>query len=113
MRPPPTATTFAPHNKNLSDNMQSIMEVTTLMAEYNPGLLMMQIGEQLYEFKGRVTVLVNAVQQLHQRQLAIDLLTPEQMAILQQSVQQKAQEKGSNALATKLSDCYEMETTYV
>jgi hypothetical protein len=42
--------------------MQSIMEVIDLMAEYNPGLLMMQIGEQLDEFKDRVTELVNAVQ---------------------------------------------------
>jgi hypothetical protein len=51
--------------KGLSDNMQSIMDVIDLMAEYNPGLLMMQIGEQLEELKDRVTVLVNAAQQLH------------------------------------------------
>ncbi len=58
------------HNKdikNLSDNMKSIMDVIDLMAEYNSGLLMMQIGEQLEEFKDRVTVLVNAAQQLHHR----------------------------------------------
>jgi hypothetical protein len=47
---------------NLWNNMQSFMEVIDLMAENNPGLLMMQIGEQLEEFKDRVTVLVNAVQ---------------------------------------------------
>jgi hypothetical protein len=93
--------------------MQSIMEVIDLMAEYNPGLLMMQIGEQLDDFKDRVIVLVNAVQQLHHRRLTMDLLTPEQIAILHQSVQQKAQEEGFNALATKLSDYYQMETTYV
>jgi hypothetical protein len=38
------------------------MEGIYLIAEYNPYLLMMQIGEQLDEFKDRVTVLVNAVQ---------------------------------------------------
>jgi hypothetical protein len=63
---------------------------------------MMQIGEQLDEFKDRVTVLANAVQQLHSRRLAMDLLTPGNMAILHQSVQQKAQEEGFNALASKL-----------
>jgi hypothetical protein len=41
--------------KNIVDNMQSIMEVIDLMVEYNPGLLMMQIGEQLYKFRDRVT----------------------------------------------------------
>jgi hypothetical protein len=63
------------------------------MAEYNPGLLMMQIGEQLDKFTDRVTVLVDAVQLLHHKWLAIDLLIPEQMAILHQSVQEKAQAK--------------------
>jgi hypothetical protein len=43
------------------------MEEINLMEEYNPCLLMMQIGEQLNEFKDRVTVLVNAVQKLHHR----------------------------------------------
>ncbi len=48
----------------------------------------------------------------HQR-LIMDLQTPEQMAILHETVQQKAQDEGFNALATKLSDYYQMETTYV
>jgi hypothetical protein len=52
------------HIKNLFDNMKAIMEVINLMAEYNLVLLIMQIGEQLYEFKD---VLVYAVQQLHHR----------------------------------------------
>jgi hypothetical protein len=99
--------------KNLSDNMQSIMEVIGLMVEYNPSLLMMQNGKQLDELKHRVTVPVDALQQLQHRRLVIDFLTPEQMAIFHQSVQQKAPEKGFNFLATKLSDYYQMEITYV
>jgi hypothetical protein len=71
------------------------MEVIDLKAEYNPGLPMMQIEEQLDEFKDRVTVLVSVVQQLHHRPLGIDLLTPEQMAIFHQSVQRKAPDKAS------------------
>jgi hypothetical protein len=70
--------------KNLSDDMQAIMEVIYIVADYNPGLLMMRIGEQLDEFEDRVTVLVNAIQQLYHRRLAIDLLTLEQMTILHQ-----------------------------
>jgi flagellar biosynthesis chaperone FliJ len=60
------------YNKNLSEKMQFIMEVIDLVAEYNQGLLMIQI-EQLDEFKDRVSALTNAVQQLHQRWLAIYL----------------------------------------
>jgi hypothetical protein len=53
--------------KYLSDNMKSIMEVTDLMAEYNSSLLIMQIGEQLDEFKNRVTLLVTALQMASNR----------------------------------------------
>jgi hypothetical protein len=74
--------------------MQAIMEAIDMMAEYNPGLLIMQIGEQLYKLEDRVTVLVNAVQQLHHRRLGIDLLTPEQMGILHLAVQKKLKKTG-------------------
>ncbi len=78
------------------------MKIINLIAEYNPGFLVMQIGQHQDKFKD--TVLVNAVQQLHHRRLAISLLTQEQMAILHQYVQQKACEDGFNSLATKISD---------
>jgi hypothetical protein len=41
------------------------------------------------------------------------MLTNEQMAILHQAVQEKAQEDGYNALATNILDYYQLETTYV
>jgi hypothetical protein len=63
--------------------------------------------------KDRNTVLVNGVQQLHLRRLAIGFLTPEQMAILHLAVKEKTQKDGFNALATKISDYYQMDTTYV
>jgi hypothetical protein len=66
--------------------MQSIVDVIDLKAEYNSGLLMMQIGEQVDKVKYSVTVLFNIVQKLHLSRLAIYWLNPEQMAILHQSV---------------------------
>jgi hypothetical protein len=48
--------------KNLSDGVQAIMEVIYLMAEYNPDLPMMLIGEQLDKFEDIGKVLINAVQ---------------------------------------------------
>jgi hypothetical protein len=62
--------------------MQAIIHIIGTMEEYNLGLHMMQIGKQRDKFEDRVTVIFNAVQQLHHRRLAIDLLTPEQMGIL-------------------------------
>jgi hypothetical protein len=87
--------------------MHATMEVINLVTEYTPGLLMMQFGKQLNEFKDRVTVLVNALQQLHHRQLAINLF------ILNGNSSSIGSKERSNALATKLSDYYQMETMYV
>jgi hypothetical protein len=47
------------------------------MAVYNPGLLQLQISEQLDLFEDKVTIFTNAVQQLHHCRLAVDLLSPE------------------------------------
>jgi hypothetical protein len=49
------------------------------MAEYNPGLIQLQIAEQLDIFEDRVRIITNAIQQLHHHRLAVDLLTPKPM----------------------------------
>ena len=64
------------------------------MAEYNPGILMMQIDEQLDKFEDRVTLITNAIQQLHHRRLAVDVLSPEQMEIMHNSVETIALQEG-------------------
>ena len=83
------------------------------MAEYNPGLLIMQIEEQLDQFKDRVLVLTNAVQQLHHRRLAIDLLTPHQMDVLHKSVMDQAHQDNFNPLTTQIADYFQIEASYV
>ena len=83
------------------------------MAEYNPAILMMRIEEQLDIFEDRVTLVTNAIQQLHHRRLAVDLLTPEQMEILHTSVQSVAQEIGFHKPAKYISDYFQIEATYL
>jgi hypothetical protein len=58
------------------------VDVIDLIAKYDPGLLQLQISEQLDIFEDRVTIITNAIQQLHHCRLAVDLLTPEQMEIM-------------------------------
>jgi hypothetical protein len=52
------------------------------MTKYNSGLLQLQISEQLNIFKDRVTIITNAIQQLHHCKLAVDLLSPYKMEII-------------------------------
>ena len=74
-----------PDIKSLVKNIDDIAATIEIMAEYNPALMMMRIEEQLDQFRNRISVLTNAVQQLQHRRLAIDLLTPTQMDTLHDS----------------------------
>ena len=85
------------HSGQINDihsTMKRIIEIVHYMAEYNPGILMMQIDEQLDKFEDRVTLITNAIQQLHHRRLAVDVLSPEQMEIMHNSVETIALQEG-------------------
>jgi hypothetical protein len=59
--------------RQMKENLKSIIDVIDLMAEYNPGLIQLQIYKQLDIFQDRVTIIKNAIQQLHHHRLAVDL----------------------------------------
>ena len=103
------------HDKDihqLKKSLKSIIDVIHLMSEYNPGLLQLQITEQLDIFEDRVTIITNTIQQLHHRRLAVDLLTPEQMEIMHEAVNKIAADEHFHNQAEKLSDYYQIEVTY-
>jgi hypothetical protein len=70
----------------MNENLNSIIDVIDLMAEYNPGLIQLQISDELDIFEDMVTIITNTVQQLHHRRLAVDLLSPEQKEIMHTAV---------------------------
>jgi hypothetical protein len=78
----------------MKESLASIVNVIDLMAEYNPGLIQLQISEQQDIFEDRVTIITNAIQQLHHRRLAVDLLTPKQMETMHQAVTNIATNEG-------------------
>jgi hypothetical protein len=53
--------------RQMKDSLKSIVNVINLMAEYSPGLIQLQISEQINIFEDRVTIITNAIQQLHHR----------------------------------------------
>ena len=102
------------HNEQITDihkTMGQIIEVVHLMAEYNPAILMMQIAEQLDIFEDRITATTNAIQQLHHRRLAVDLLSPEQMEIMHNSLEAVALQEGFHNQAEHISDYFQIELT--
>ena len=98
--------------KSLVMNIQDIAATIEILAEYNPALMMMKIEEQLDQFRNRVFVLTNAIQQLQHRRLAIDLLSPVQMDIMHDAVTSAALEDGFTPLTVLNSDYYQIEVSY-
>jgi hypothetical protein len=92
----------------MKESLASIVDVIDFMAEYDPGLIQLQISEQLDIFEDRVTIITNAFQQLHHHRLAVDLLTPKQMEIMHQAVSNIAVSDGFHNKAEKFSDYYQI-----
>ena len=99
--------------RQISNGMKQIMDTLEYMAKYNPAEIMMQLDEHLDVFRDRVTVLSNAVQQLHHRRLSIDLLSPEQMDVMHKAVHDEAAVMGFTPLTTKVVDYFQIEVTYM
>jgi hypothetical protein len=99
--------------QKLARSMQQVMDVIDKLANYNPGLVNMLISEELTKFQDRVTKVTNAIQQIHHRRLAVDLLTPDQMEVMHQEVLKAAQDDGLNSLVTHTSDYFQVEITYL
>ena len=104
------------HNEQINDihrTMRQLIEIVHLMAEYNPTKLTQEIDEQIAIFEDRVTLITNAIQQLHHRRLAVDLLTPVQMEILHSNVNSVAILDGFHNQAIHISDYFQIEATYM
>ena len=101
------------HINDIHKTLRQMVDLVHAMAKFNPALIMMQIDEQIQIFQDRVTIVRNAIQQLHHRRLAVDLLEPEQMEILHSSVEAVAQEAGFHNQAKYISDYFQIEATYL
>lgn len=97
----------------IAKSMQQVIDVIDTLADYNPGYMMQQINEQLAGFQDRVTKVTNTIQQLHHRRLAVDLLTPEQMALMHSQVETAAAVDNLNSLIQHTSDYFQVEVTYL
>jgi hypothetical protein len=96
----------------MKESLALIIDVIDLMAEYNTGLIQLQISEQLDIFEDRVTFITNALQQLHHRRLAVDPLSPEQMEIMHTAVSNIAKSEDFHNQAEKLFNYCQIEVTY-
>ena len=81
--------------------------------EFNPAIFYAKFNDQLIQFENKVSKLINAVQQLQHRRLAVDWLDQTQLLALHQSVEQYASDHQYTLLTKQPSDYFQLETSYL
>ena len=97
----------------ITENMNAICLLISMMIKYNPTLISDQISAQIALFEHRLTIATNAVQQLQHQRLAIDFLDTSQMDEMHKAVKAIADERGYTLLPERISDYYQIETSYL
>ena len=97
----------------ITENMNAICLLISMMIKYNPTLISEQISAQIALFEHRLTIATNAVQQLQHQRLAIDFLDTSQMDEMHRAVKAIADERGYTLLPERISDYYQIETSYL
>lgn len=79
----------------------------------NPQVIYIEYNEVVTEVEERVTKLVNVVQQLQHRRLAVDWLTQHQLTSLHRTIQAYTTERDYALLTTHPSDYFQLEVSYL
>jgi hypothetical protein len=79
----------------------------------NPQIIYIEFNEVVSLIEGRVTQLVNVVQQLQHRRLAVDFLTQQQLEALHKTVIAYTTERNYALLTTHPSDYFQLELSYL
>ncbi len=97
----------------ITENMNAICALITMMAKNNPTLIAEQISSQISLFETRLTMATNAVQQLQHRRLAIDMLDTQQLTEMHNAVLNVAKERGYHLMPERISDYFQIEVSYL
>ena len=96
--------------KQLVGNLSEYIEVH---AKREPEAIALSMNDQLDIIGERMDITVSAIQALHDRKLAVNLLSEHQLSSLFKTVSDTAHEEGYKLLPTQISDLFQIETSYV
>ena len=104
------------HSDELKSLHHGVTQLTNLFLSFiqiNPAIIYAKFNEHLIELETRIQRVVNAIQQLQHRRLAVDWLDPEQLTALHESVKRFADEHDYTLLTKQHSDYFQLETSYL
>jgi hypothetical protein len=98
------------HMKQIVGNLSEYIEE---LAKREPEVIALSMNEQMDIIGERMDITVSAIQALHDRKLAVNLLSEHQLSSLFKTVSDTAHEEGYKLLPTQISDLFQIETSYV
>jgi hypothetical protein len=99
--------------KKLTDTTTKIYEALISYSNLNPQIVYVEFDEVISDIEEKVDRIVNLVQQLQHRRLAIDWLSKEQLLLLHDTVLTYTQERNYALLTANPSDYFQLELSYL
>ncbi len=93
--------------------MEELVKVIHVLAESEPQLIQIALDNQLSMFEERIYTITCAIKHLHDRNLARDYLSSDQMVSLYKSINEAATVEGYILLLKQVSDLVQIETSYI
>jgi hypothetical protein len=104
------------HNQQIQTlilDMAKITNVVEALLHHNPTVFQARIEDQINLVAERLDTMIDVIQQLQLRRLSVRLLTSSQLSTMHNSLEQMASEKGLSLFPTRISDYFQLETSYV
>jgi hypothetical protein len=98
--------------QELTQDLDLLRNSIELMLTYDSGILYARLDRVLTQWEGRVTKIVNALQQAQNRRLSIDLLSSNQLNLLHQSTLELAASNNLQLLPQRPTDYLQLEVSY-
>lgn len=96
----------------LINDLTRLTSVVEALIQYNPTVFYAQMEEQIDLLNSRIDDTMEVIQQLQNHRLSVKLLTADQLKAMQNEVEHQAKMRGLSPLPTKISDYFQLDTTY-
>ena len=99
--------------QKLTDTTTKIYDALVAYTNLNPQIIYVEFDEVISDIEEKVDRIINLIQQLQHRRLAIDWLSKDQLLLLHDSVLTYTQERNYALLTANPSDYFQLELSYL
>ena len=99
--------------QQLVSDLTRLTSVVEALIKYNPTVFYAQLEEQIDLLDSRISDTIDVIQQLQNHRLSVKLLSADQIKAMRSEIEMQATHQHLKPLPTKITDYFQLETTYV